>query len=317
LFACNLKWNKNHFDWLNTYTVFNFNLMMKLSDLHRNCNDEEEPSCPMNFTLLGHDVTLSHWHKTNPSDANAVASPTLYRAQTSEKKILNWFFLLLYHYDGHLEDGYALGRYLHHVFRFEEIYSQLSVFESILGVDPEDLASENDSSGADDDDDDDDEKEHRTVDPANLEARRRLVDASASQLHSRTAPRPRVLGLDEPDDDNDDDDNDRDAAKKSTSSAMHGAAMHPTESVMHAFRQLAMNPNAVFGADLSGGIDVRPNSAAGAGATNNNNEDDDDDYEIIPIESPLRSDAEQDEADAEDEEKEPDDHSLEENGLYS
>jgi hypothetical protein len=239
----------------------------------------------------------------------------LYRAQTSEKKILNWFFLLLYHYDGHLEDGYALGRYLHHVFRFEEVYSQLSVFESILGVDPEDLASENDLSGADDDDDE--EKEHRTVDPANIEARRRLVDASASQLHPRTAPRPRVLGLDEPDDDEDNDDynNNRDAAAKAASSATHGAVMHPTESVMHAFRQLAMNPNAVFGADLSGDINVRPNSssAAAAAATNNN---EDDDYEIIPIESPLRSDAEQDDDDAE-EQKEPDDHSLEENGLYS
>jgi len=192
LFACNLRWNKNQYDWMGTYNIFNFHLIQNLAALHRDVDNNGREKRPYLVPLLGRRYVLSMWRRVPGGDrTEMMRHPTLYQCNSSQHEIATWFWTLLYDFNGHLEDGYALGRYAYDFFKFEALQKELSQFKSILDGD------------SDDDDDDEDNDDNDAFGTESIEAAfRRIVvqentvyDASTANYTERFRARDRMVGV--------------------------------------------------------------------------------------------------------------------------
>jgi hypothetical protein len=234
LFACNLKWNKQQYDWAGAYTISNFHLLQKLSIVKRSV-EEDGHKRPLFVPLLGRQYIVSMWRKNLPSDTEAIEYPTLYVCSNAIHRIATWGWVLLYHYDGKIEDGYTLGQYFYDFYKFEPLHSILSKCTSFF---------------ADDSDDDDDESDDDgMIRPDDLNALRQRAAAHDTRflsldahLHTNGTRRHKRKA--------DDGSHQHDTPHPST--AIHdGDESHGDETGMiHALNRLQVHPNAVFDVDF-------------------------------------------------------------------
>lgn len=147
LFACNLKWSKNMYDWMGECTVFNFYFFQRLAHIKRSVNENGIEKRPDIMWLLGGPCVISMWRRDLPTDKDMIFCPTIYQCKGSRELILTYWWQVLYHYDGQLEDGYGIGRYCYDFFKFEANHHLLSTYVSVFGDDADNDDGDDDAGG--------------------------------------------------------------------------------------------------------------------------------------------------------------------------